>query len=114
MPALVSTTVAAPVDRTFTVTLGSQQIELHQIAVATQFPAMIPNAPFLVVPAPALLERAPAVPEPGITLDEVWAMGSTDPQPALREIGFIPGRPSSGRNRSRRRWRSCRRASPSA
>jgi hypothetical protein len=92
MPALVSTNVASQVDDTFTVTLGSQQIELHQIAVATQFPSIIPNAPFLVVPTRALLERELAVPEPGITLDEVWAMGSTDPQPALIEAGFIPGR----------------------
>ena len=92
MPALVSTNVASQVDDTFTVTLGSQQIELQQIAVATQFPSVIPNAPFLVVPTRALLEREMAVPEPGITLDEVWAMGSTDPRPALIERGFIPGR----------------------
>ena len=92
MPALVSTNVAGQVDDTFTVTLGNQQIELHQIAVATQFPSTIPNAPFVVVPTRALLERELAVPEPGITLDEVWAMGPTDPQPALRERGFIPGR----------------------
>ena len=92
MPALVSTNVASQVDDTFTVTLGSLQIELHQIAVATQFPSIIPNAPFLIVPTRALLERELAVPEPGITLDEVWAMGSTDPQPALIERGFIPGR----------------------
>ncbi len=44
------------------------------------------------MPTRALLERELAVPEPGITLDEVWAMGSTDPQPALIERGFIPGR----------------------
>jgi hypothetical protein len=92
MPALVSTNVAGQVDDTFTVTLGNQQVELHQIAVATQFPSTIPNAPFVVVPTRALLERELAVPEPGITLDEVWAMGPTDPQPALRERGFIPGR----------------------
>ena len=92
MPVLVSTNVGSQVDDTFTVTLGSQQIELHQIAVATQFPSIIPNAPFLVVPTRALLERELAVPEPGITLDEVWAMGSADPQPALIEAGFIPGR----------------------
>ena len=84
--------MAGQVDDTFTVTLGGQEIELHQIADATQFPSAIPNAPFIVVPTRALLERELAVPEPGITLDEVWAMGSTDPQPALRERGFIPGR----------------------
>jgi putative ABC transport system permease protein len=92
MPALVSTSMAGQVDDTFTVTLGNQQIELHQIATATQFPSTIPNAPFIVVPTRALLERELAVPEPGITLDEVWAMGSASPLPALRERGFIPGR----------------------
>ena len=80
------------VDDTFTVTLGGQQIELHQVAEATQFPSAIPNSPFIVVPTRALLERELAVPEPGITLNEVWAMGSTDPLPALRAHGFIPGR----------------------
>ena len=115
MPALVSTTVAGQVDDTFTVTLGSQQIELHQIAVATQFPSAIPNAPFIVVPTRALLERELAVPEPGITLDEVWAMGSTDPRPALDRARVHPRpRRRSGRSRSRRRSRSCRRAWPSA
>jgi hypothetical protein len=92
LPALLSTTVAAQVDDTFTVTLGGQQIELHQVAEATQFPSAIPNSPFIVVPTRALLERELAVPEPGIALNEVWAMGSTDPLPALRAHGFIPGR----------------------
>ena len=41
---------------------------------------------------PALLERELAVPEPGITLNEVWAMGSTDPRPRAPRAGFIPGR----------------------
>ncbi len=91
MPALLSTTVAGQVDDRFTVTLGGQKIELHQVAMATQFPSAIPNAPFIVVPTRALLERELAVPEPGITLDEVWAMGSTDPVPALEDRGFIPG-----------------------
>ncbi len=92
LPALLSTTVAAQVDDTFTVTLGGQQIELRQVAEATQFPSAIPNSPFIVVPTRALLERELAVPEPGITLNEVWAMGPTDPLPALRAHGFIPGR----------------------
>ena len=92
MPALLSTSVASQVDDTFTVTLGGQEIELHQVAEATQFPSAIPNSPFIVVPARALLEREVAVPEPGITLDEVWAMGSANPLPSLRERGFVPGR----------------------
>jgi putative ABC transport system permease protein len=92
MPALLSTVVAAQVDDTFTVTLGGQQIELRQVAEATQFPSAIPNSPFIVVPTRALLERELAVPEPGITLDQVWAMGSDNPLPALREHGFITGR----------------------
>ena len=92
IPALLSPTVAAQVADTFTVTLGGQQIELRQVAEATQFPSAIPNSPFIVVPTRALLERELAVPEPGITLDEVWAMGSANPLPALRKRGFVPGR----------------------
>ena len=42
-----------------------QQIEVRQVAEATQFPTVLPNAPFLVVPPPALLERELAVPEAG-------------------------------------------------
>ena len=75
----------------FTVTLGGQQIELQQVAVADQFPNTVPNGPFLVVPAPALLARELSVPEAGLTLNDVWAMGSASPLPALRDRGFIPG-----------------------
>lgn len=91
MPALVSSSVAAQVGSRFTVTLGGQQIELRQVAAADQFPSAIPSSPFLVVPIRALLERELAVPEAGITLNEVWSMGSGNPLPALRAEGFVPG-----------------------
>jgi len=31
------------------------------------------------------------IPEPGLALNEVWAMGEEDPRPALRQAGMIPG-----------------------
>jgi hypothetical protein len=91
MPALLSDSLAASVGEVFTVTLGGQQIELRQVATAVQFPSAVPNSPFLVVSAPGLLERELAVPEPGLTLNEVWSMGEASPLPALRAAGFIPG-----------------------
>ncbi len=91
MPALLSTSVASQAGDGFTVTLGGQQIELRGVATADQFPSVVPNAPFIVVSAPGLLERELAVPEPGLTLNEAWAMGAASPLPALRQAGFIPG-----------------------
>lgn len=91
LPALLSSSVATAVGDRFTVTLGSQQIELRRIATAEQFPSAVPNSPFVVVSAPALLERELAVPEAGLTLNEAWAMGTASPLPALRASGFVPG-----------------------
>ena len=47
LPRLASST--GPV---FPSTLGGQQFELDPVATATQFPSMLPNAPFIVRPAP--------------------------------------------------------------
>ena len=91
LPALLSTTVAAQVDDTFTVTLGGQQIELHQVAEATQFPSAIPNSPFIVVPTRALLERELAVPEPGITLERGLGDGIDGPAPRAPRARLHPG-----------------------
>ncbi|MGZ4131808.1 MAG: FtsX-like permease family protein [Actinomycetota bacterium] len=91
MPVIVSPSVASQESSTFTVTLGGQQIELHQIGVADQFPSEVPNAPFIVLSTVGLLERELAVPEAGLTLNEVWATGAASPLPALRAAGFIPG-----------------------
>jgi hypothetical protein len=92
IPVVVSPAIASAGGPNFVVTLGGQEVELEPVAQALQFPAVIPNAPFIVVSAPALLERAAAVPEPGLVLNEVWAEGEATPLPALRAVGFIPGR----------------------
>jgi putative ABC transport system permease protein len=92
LPALASDLVARQQGETFGLTLGSQQFQVRRVATATTFPTVLPNGPFLVVSGPALLERAAAIPEPGLALDEVWAAGETDPRPALRRVGFVPGR----------------------
>ncbi|MFN8232884.1 MAG: ABC transporter permease [Actinomycetota bacterium] len=91
LPALVSTNVASGQGDVIPVTLGGLHLELDRVAVATQFPSNVPNAPFVVVSAPALLERELAIPEAGLTLNEAWAMGAADPRPALRERGFLTG-----------------------
>jgi hypothetical protein len=91
LPALVSTNVASQQDDVFPVTLGGLHLELDRVAVASQFPSNVPNAPFVVVSGPALLERELAIPEAGLTLNEVWAMGPADPRPALQEHGFLAG-----------------------
>jgi FtsX-like permease family len=91
LPALVSTNVASSQDRAFPVTLGGLHLDLDTIATASQFPSNVPNAPFIVVSAPALLEREFAIPEAGLTLNEVWAMGGEDPRPALEAHGFLAG-----------------------
>jgi putative ABC transport system permease protein len=91
MPALVSDGVAAELGQTFTVTMAGQQIEVRAIATASQFPSVVPNAPFIVVDGPDLLERQFAIPEAGLTLSEVWANGPDDPSQALQDLGFFTG-----------------------
>ncbi|MGH2679997.1 MAG: FtsX-like permease family protein [Actinomycetota bacterium] len=91
LPVLVSPGIASPGGPVFPATLGGQETELDPVAGALQFPSMIPNAPFIVTDGTALLERAAAVPEPGLVLNEVWAEGSRNPIPQLREDGFFPG-----------------------
>lgn len=91
MTALVSDGVAAQLGRSFTVTMAGQQVDVRVIATGSQFPSIVPNAPFIVVSAPALLERQFAIPEAGLTLSEVWANGPDDPTAALRDLGFFTG-----------------------
>ena len=91
MPALVSDAVAAELGQTFSVTMAGQHIDVRVVATASQFPSVVPNAPFVVVSAPALLERQFAIPEAGLTLSEVWANGPDDPSAALRDLGFFTG-----------------------
>lgn len=91
LPVLVSDEVGQVLGDTFPVTLGSQQFQARRVAVATTFPTVLPNGPFVVVSGTALLERAAAIPEVGLALNEVWATGDADPRPALGAVGFVPG-----------------------
>ncbi len=91
LPALVSDGVAGQVGSDFTVLLAGQQIPIHTIATASQFPSALPNSPFFAVSTRALLERQLAIPEPGIALTAVWADGDTTPAPTLRGLGFDVG-----------------------
>lgn len=88
LPALVSPGVASSQPSVFRATIGGQLLEFRQVAVATSFPSVAGD--FMVVSGPALLELEQRIPEAGLSLNEVWAMGS-DPRPQLVQAGFILG-----------------------
>ncbi|MGZ8631782.1 MAG: FtsX-like permease family protein [Actinomycetota bacterium] len=91
LPALVSENVASQAPGSVEVGLAGQRLQVEPVAVATQFPGIVPNAPFVVVSVQGLLERQFAIPEAGLTLNEVWANTPADPSAALREAGWVPG-----------------------
>jgi len=71
--------------------LAGQRLQVEPIAVANQFPGVVPNAPFVVVSVQGLLERQFSIPEAGVTLNEVWANTSEDPSPLIAAEGWAPG-----------------------
>ena len=91
LPAVISDNWGSAVNAPFDVGVAGQSTTVHPFATANQFPSLVPNAPFVVVSAPAILERQFAIPEAGLTLDEVWANTPDDPSPVLETAGFIPG-----------------------
>ncbi|MFB3739243.1 MAG: FtsX-like permease family protein, partial [Candidatus Velamenicoccus archaeovorus] len=92
IPALVSPGVLSSQGASFEATMGGQLLDFREVAVADSFPTVAGE--FMVVPAPALLEAFARIPEAGLSLGEVWAMGS-DPRPALRAEGFVVGQTTS-------------------
>ena len=88
IPALVSPEVARSQGLEFIATLGGQRLSFRRVAVAEAFPST--PADFMVVSTPGLLHAAVRIPEVGLALNEVWAMGE-DPGPALESGGFILG-----------------------
>jgi putative ABC transport system permease protein len=88
LPALVSPGVASSQSSVFLATIGGQLLELRRVAVATSFPSVAGD--FVVVSGPAILQLEQRVPEAGLSLNEVWAMG-LDPRPQLVKGGFIIG-----------------------
>jgi ABC-type lipoprotein release transport system permease subunit len=89
LPALVSPEIARSQGSSFGATIGGQRLDVRQVALAEAFPSVLGD--FVVVSTPALLRAAVRIPEPGLALNEVWAMGEEDPRPALEEVGLIPG-----------------------
>jgi FtsX-like permease family len=89
LPALVSPEVARSQGSAFVATIGGQRLDVRRVALAEAFPSVLGD--FVVVSTPALLRAAVRIPEPGLALNEVWAMGEDDPRPALEEAGLIPG-----------------------
>jgi hypothetical protein len=89
LPALVSPEISRSQGTSFSATVGAQRLDFRQVALADAFPSVLGD--FVVVSTPALVEAAARIPEPGLALNEVWAMGDEDPRPALRRAGMIPG-----------------------
>ncbi|HEU4831654.1 MAG TPA: ABC transporter permease [Actinomycetota bacterium] len=89
LPALVSPEVSRSQGSPFVATIGGQRLDFQQVALAQAFPSVLGD--FVVVSTPALLRAAVRIPEPGLALNEVWAMGKEDFRPALRQAGMIPG-----------------------
>jgi ABC-type lipoprotein release transport system permease subunit len=88
LPALVSPEIARSQGLEFTATMGGQRLPFRRVAVAEAFPST--PADFMVVSTPGLLRAAVRIPEAGLALNEVWAMGE-DPRPALEPAGFTIG-----------------------
>jgi hypothetical protein len=91
MPALVSEHFISDTQGPVDVGLTGQQLQVEPIAVASQFPGVVPNAPFVIVSTRGLLERQFSIPEAGVSLNEVWANTAENPSPQLREAGWTPG-----------------------
>ena len=89
LPALISPEISRSQGSSFSATVGAQRLDFRQVALADAFPSVLGE--FVVVSTPALIEAAARIPEPGLALNEVWAMGDADPRPALRDAGLIPG-----------------------
>lgn len=88
IPALVSPEVARSQGPQFVASIGGQRLTFRRVAIAEAFPST--PAEFIVVSTPGLLHAAVRIPEPGLALGEVWAMGE-DPTAALEEAGFLLG-----------------------
>jgi putative ABC transport system permease protein len=91
LPALVSDAIASQSAGLVDVGLAGQRLQVEPIAVANQFPGVVPNAPFVVVSVQGLLERQFSIPEAGVTLNEVWANTPEDPSPLIAAEGWAPG-----------------------
>ncbi|CAN5785844.1 hypothetical protein BH18ACT17_BH18ACT17_09800 [soil metagenome] len=91
LPALVSESIASQAGGPVDVGLAGQRLQVEPVAVATQFPGVVPNAPFVVVSVQGLLERQFSIPEAGLTLNEVWASTPGDPSASLADDGWVPG-----------------------
>jgi hypothetical protein len=91
LPALVSDNVASQAGTSVEVGLAGQRLRVEPVAVASQFPGIVPNAPFVVVSVQGLLERQFSIPEAGLSLNGVWANTPEDPSPQLAKAGWTPG-----------------------
>lgn len=90
LPALASPGIVASQGEVFEATVGAQLLEIQIVAEADAFPTV--SGEFIVVSTPALLFAAARIPEAGLSLSEMWAMGDRDPRPALSAASFIVGR----------------------
>jgi hypothetical protein len=91
LPALVSDSITPGSGGTVDVGLAGQRLQVEPVATASQFPGVVPNAPFVVVSVEGLLERQLTIPEAGLSLNEVWANTPDDPSAQLEAEGWTPG-----------------------
>jgi putative ABC transport system permease protein len=91
LPALLSDNWTDRPGSEFEAGLAGQTTMVDPVATASQFPGLLPNAPFLVVSETALLERQFSIPEAGISVNEIRANTAQDPSASLDAAGFSPG-----------------------
>ena len=91
LPALLSNNWENGSGGQFDAGLAGQTTTIEPVATASQFPGLVPNAPFLVVSEVGLLERQFSIPEPGVTVNEIRANTPQDPSASLKAAGFAPG-----------------------
>ena len=93
MPALVSTNVAGQVDDTFDVTPGQPADRAPPVRRRHPVPEHVPERAVRGrADARAPRTRARGARSPASRSTRCGPTGRTDPQPALRERGFVPGR----------------------
>ena len=91
VPAIVSTDVGAQEGSDLRLWAGYRTVSIHVVGRADAFPGIPPATPFVVASGPTLFALQGAVPDAIQRVDQVWAVGDTDPTAALGDAGFQVG-----------------------
>jgi FtsX-like permease family len=95
VPAIVSTDVGAQEGSDLRLWAGYRTVSIHVVGRADAFPGIPPATPFVVASGPTMFALQGAVPDAIQRVDQVWAIGDTDPTAALGGAGFQIGRVAS-------------------